>query len=160
MSPSGVQAEASASTSWFADTKFIPPDAIFALTALYNKDPSPSKVNLGQGTYRDDAGKPWILPAVEQARKQLFEDGLNHEYLPILGLNEFRERAAQVALGPCYATCSERVTYPILLHMENAMLTDSNIAFNLSKSFWHRWFTPHRLASQSMSRSLHQDLHT
>lgn len=117
MSPTGVQAEASAGASWFADTKFIPPDAIFALTALYNKDPSPSKVNLGQGTYRDDAGKPWIIPAVQQARERLFDEGLNHEYLPILGLKEFREGAAQVALGPCYATCSERVTYSIVLQI-------------------------------------------
>lgn len=112
MSPSIVQTDYPVHTSWFADTKFIPPDAIFALTARYNEDPSPLKVNLGQGTYRDDAGKPWILPAVHRARKQLFDGTLNHEYLPILGLKEFRERAAQVALGPCYATCTERVTQP------------------------------------------------
>jgi len=117
MSPSRVQTEDSASASWFADTKFIPSDAIFALTALYNRDPSPLKVNLGQGTYREDAGKPWVLPAVQQARKRLFDKGLNHEYLPILGLKEFRERAAQVALGPCYATCSDRVTYFIVLQI-------------------------------------------
>lgn len=115
MSPSKLQAEDSAGASWFADTKFIPPDAIFALTALYNKDSSPLKVNLGQGTYRDDAGSPWILPAVQQARQQLFDDGLNHEYLPILGLKEFRHRAAQLALGPCYDTYTERVKYPVLL---------------------------------------------
>ena len=115
MSSTRIETEESGGVSWFADTKSIPPDAIFALTALYNKDSCPLKVNLGQGTYRDDAGKPWILPAVQEARKQLFDGGLNHEYLPILGLREFRERAAQLALGPCYATCSERVTYPILV---------------------------------------------
>lgn len=115
MSLSRSQTEDSVGTSWFANTEFIPPDAIFALTALYNQDASPTKVNLGQGTYRDDAGKPWILPAVQQARKELFDGGIDHEYLPILGSKVFRDRAAQVALGPCYATCSERVMRPIIL---------------------------------------------
>ena len=114
MSRSGVQTEDLVGASWFADTKFIPPDAIFALTTLYNKDPSAIKVNLGQGTYRDGAGKPWTLSAVQKARKQLFDGGLNHEYLPILGLEDFRERAAQLALGPCYASYSERVKHPVL----------------------------------------------
>lgn len=114
MSPGRLQTEDSVGASWFADTKFIPPDAIFALTALYNEDESAVKVNLGQGTYRDDAGKPWILSAVQEARKQLFDGGLNHEYLPILGLKDFRERAAQLALGPCYASYFERVWHPVL----------------------------------------------
>ncbi|KAI4725548.1 aromatic-amino-acid aminotransferase [Aureobasidium sp. EXF-10728] len=110
MSPSRVETDDSSPASWFADTESIPPDAIFALTALYNEDSSPLKVNLGQGTYRDDAGKPWVLPAVQKARTQLYDGGLNHEYLPILGLKEFRERAARVALGPYFATCSERLS--------------------------------------------------
>ncbi|KAI4717735.1 aromatic-amino-acid aminotransferase [Aureobasidium sp. EXF-10727] len=110
MSPSRVETDDSSTASWFADTKLIPPDAIFALTALYNEDSSPLKVNLGQGTYRDDAGKPWVLPTVQKARTQLYDGGLNHEYLPILGSKEFRERAARVALGPYFATCSERLS--------------------------------------------------
>ncbi|OQD79756.1 hypothetical protein PENANT_c044G02879 [Penicillium antarcticum] len=48
------------SQSWFDRARFIPPDAIFALTAQYLADPSPRKVNLGQGTYRDENGSPWL----------------------------------------------------------------------------------------------------
>ncbi|KAG9867422.1 aromatic-amino-acid aminotransferase, partial [Aureobasidium melanogenum] len=97
--------------SWFAPAGYVPPDAIFALTAQYLRDTFPLKVNLGQGTYRDHDGKPWVLPSVRQAREQLLAQGLDHEYLPILGLPDFRERAAETALGP--AIYAERETLAI-----------------------------------------------
>lgn len=96
--------------SWFGQARFIPPDAIFALTAQYNSDPFPKKVNLGQGTYRDENGKPWVLPSVQKSRQMLLSQGLNHEYLPILGLADFRDSAAELALGPeLFAAKRERV---------------------------------------------------
>ncbi|KAJ5206498.1 aminotransferase [Penicillium cf. griseofulvum] len=84
--------------SWFDQARFIPPDAIFALTAQYAADRSPQKVNLGQGTYRDEHGNPWVLPSVRESRKLLSKE-LNHEYLPIIGLADFRNEAAKLALG-------------------------------------------------------------
>lgn len=77
----------------------IEPDAIFALTAQYNGDASVNKVNLGQGTYRDENGLPWVLPSVSAARRTLAEQGLNHEYLPILGLANFRKAACELVIG-------------------------------------------------------------
>ena len=88
-----------ATESWFDQARFIPPDAIFALTAQYIADQSPKKVNLGQGTYRDENGNPWVLPSVRNSRKLLSQE-LNHEYLPIAGLADFRKEAAKLALGP------------------------------------------------------------
>ena len=85
--------------SWFDQARFIPPDAIFALTAQFQADSFPQKVNLGQGTYRDANAKPWVLPSVNQAREALSAQGLQHEYLPILGLASFRERTARLVLG-------------------------------------------------------------
>lgn len=85
--------------SFFEAAPFIPPDAIFALTAEYNADTFPQKVNLGQGTYRDENGQPWVLPSVRKSREMLVGQGLNHEYLPILGLQEFRQEASKMALG-------------------------------------------------------------
>ncbi|KAI9933008.1 hypothetical protein MW887_009262 [Aspergillus wentii] len=84
--------------SVFSSAPRIPPDAIFALTAEYVADSFPQKVNLGQGAYRDNHAQPWILPSVEKAR-EIVHQGLQHEYLPILGLASFRERAAELALG-------------------------------------------------------------
>ncbi|KFZ09754.1 hypothetical protein V502_08514 [Pseudogymnoascus sp. VKM F-4520 (FW-2644)] len=86
--------------SFFDASIRVQPDAIFALTAEYNADLTASKVNLGQGTYRDEHGQPWVLPSVREARKRLEQQGLTHEYLPILGLPEFRRVVAETVLGP------------------------------------------------------------
>jgi aspartate/tyrosine/aromatic aminotransferase len=43
-----------------------PPDAILGITEAYKKDPNPKKVNLGAGAYRDDLGKPYVLPVVKK----------------------------------------------------------------------------------------------
>ncbi|KAL3444845.1 pyridoxal phosphate-dependent transferase [Aspergillus insuetus] len=83
--------------SLFDKVPYTPPDAIFELTKIYNADPSPQKVNLGQGTYKDDNGQPWILPAVAAAKEKIRD--ANHEYLPILGLAEFRARAVELLFG-------------------------------------------------------------
>lgn len=91
--------------SFFNNVAFVPPDAIFELTKLYNADNFPEKVNLGQGTYKDEGGNPWILPAVRIAREKARE--ANHEYLPILGLPEFRECAARLVYGGDAAALAE-----------------------------------------------------
>ncbi|RKK25799.1 Aspartate aminotransferase, cytoplasmic [Fusarium oxysporum f. sp. cepae] len=90
---------AQANGSFFGSAECYPPDAIFALTEAYRKDPSPNKVNLGQGAYRDEHGLPQVLPCVEDALDALDEKGLDHEYLPILGLTGFRERVAELVIG-------------------------------------------------------------
>ena len=41
-----------------------PPDAILGVTEAFKKDQNPKKINLGVGAYRDDNGKPFVLPSV------------------------------------------------------------------------------------------------
>lgn len=43
-----------------------PPDVILGITEAYKRDTDPKKVNLGVGAYRDDQGKPFILPSVKK----------------------------------------------------------------------------------------------
>lgn len=43
-----------------------PPDPILGVTEAYKKDANPKKINLGVGAYRDDNGKPFVLPSVKQ----------------------------------------------------------------------------------------------
>ncbi|CEL01192.1 hypothetical protein ASPCAL00780 [Aspergillus calidoustus] len=96
--------------SIFTFAPHIPADAIFALTAEYVADPSPQKVNLGQGTYRDDNGQPWVLPAVREARRILLEEkGLQHEYLPILGLPGLRAKTAELVFGERFAGVKDKL---------------------------------------------------
>ena len=83
-----------------------PPVEVFKLTADYQSDPSPNKVSLGAGAYRDELGKPWILPVVKKAEMQLAKDvdeeKINHEYLPILGYKTYSEAATRLILGNYY----------------------------------------------------------
>jgi len=88
-----------------------PPDAIIGLNEAYEKDPSPFKINVGVGAYRDDDGYPYILPCVKEAERRIHtiqqnttEDRIpplqfNHEYLPIGGDDEFIRCALQFIYG-------------------------------------------------------------
>ncbi|XP_033102887.1 aspartate aminotransferase, cytoplasmic-like [Anneissia japonica] len=88
------------SKSFFSHVQPATPVAVFQLTADYKADKSPVKVNLGVGAYRTDDGVPWVLPAVRQVEEQMAADrSLDHEYLPIAGLQEFSTAAVKVILG-------------------------------------------------------------
>lgn len=50
--------------------------------------------------YRTEEGKPWVLPVVKKAEKAIVDDSsLNHEYLPVLGLDSFSSAATGLLLG-------------------------------------------------------------
>ncbi|KAG0145402.1 hypothetical protein CROQUDRAFT_658713 [Cronartium quercuum f. sp. fusiforme G11] len=84
----------------FSKIPLAPPDAIFQLTAAYKADTFEKKVNLGVGAYRNDSGKPWVLPVVKKVKKALAEDEeLDHEYQPITGLPTFISASAALILG-------------------------------------------------------------
>ena len=55
------------------------------------------------GAYRTEEGKPWILPVVKKAERILAEkieqEAINHEYLPVLGLDTFTKAATALLLG-------------------------------------------------------------
>lgn len=87
-------------SSFFTQVTELPPDPLFGLKARYNADPRSDKVDLGIGAYRDNNGKPWILPAVRAAERKLLDsEGYNHEYLNISGHEPFLTEAAKVILG-------------------------------------------------------------
>ncbi|KAJ8404922.1 hypothetical protein AAFF_G00333090 [Aldrovandia affinis] len=86
--------------SVFGEVPQAAPVAVFKLSADFREDNDPHKVNLGVGAYRTDDCQPWVLPVVKKVERMIVEDqGLNHEYLPILGLPEFRSSASKIALG-------------------------------------------------------------
>lgn len=75
-------------------------DSLFALINAYKADTFENKVDLGVGAYRDDNAKPWILPVIKKATNILHDDqALNHEYLPIDGLQSFKSAAARLIFG-------------------------------------------------------------
>ena len=69
------------------------------VTEAFKKDTNPKKMNLGVGAYRDDQGKPFVLPSVRKAEKKVVESGLNKEYAPIGGEAEFGKLSATLAFA-------------------------------------------------------------
>lgn len=52
--------------SVWANVPLGPPDAILGVTEAYKRDTNANKMNLGVGAYRDDEGKPYVLPCVRK----------------------------------------------------------------------------------------------
>lgn len=74
----------SLSSSPWKDYEMAPFDPIIGLTEEFQKDPFPGKVIVGVGAYRDDAGKPYVLPCVREAEKRLLDQNLDMEYSGIV----------------------------------------------------------------------------
>lgn len=87
------------SASWFSHVQQGPPDAILGVTEAFKRDTNPKKINLGVGAYRDDNGKPYLLPTVLKAEKAIEANKLDKEYSAIGGNAEFCKLSAALALG-------------------------------------------------------------
>lgn len=74
----------STSSSPFAGYEMAPFDPIIGLNEEFQKDPSPHKVIVGVGAYRDDSGKPYVLPVVRKAEKLIMDAQLDMEYSTIV----------------------------------------------------------------------------
>jgi len=85
--------------SHFEGVPLEPPDAIFGLANNFKNDPHSQKVDLVIGAYRDESGKPWVLPVVDKVEHLLLDRHLDHEYIPIDGLREFTDAATGLLLG-------------------------------------------------------------
>ncbi|KAL1124404.1 hypothetical protein AAG570_001033 [Ranatra chinensis] len=77
-----------------------PPDAILGVTEAFKRDTNPNKINLGVGAYRDDNGKPYVLPSVLKAEEMVKQKNMDKEYAPISGVPEFCKLTAELAFGP------------------------------------------------------------
>lgn len=93
----GFQA-ARAGSTW-ANVPQGPPDAILGITEAFKADSFEKKINLGVGAYRDDKGKPYVLPSVRTAEQKVIAAKLNKEYAGITGVPEFTKAAAVLAYG-------------------------------------------------------------
>ena len=84
-------------------------------------------VELFSTAYRTDDSKPWVLPVVKKVEKVIVhDDTLNHEYLPILGLPEFRSSASKIALGDDSPAIQENRVSGVKPHTVFQPLTNLN----------------------------------
>jgi len=99
----GLARSLHARMSAFDSVTAAPPIEVFQLGRDFQVDSFPEKVSVGVGAYRTEKGKPWILPVVKKAEKILAEktseELINHEYLPVLGLDSFSKAATTMLLG-------------------------------------------------------------
>ncbi|KAJ2004691.1 Aspartate aminotransferase, cytoplasmic [Coemansia thaxteri] len=100
--------------AYFSDVPQAPPDGILKLSVLSRADSDPAKVDLGVGAYRDDHGKPWVLPVVREAEARLAADpAFNHEYLGVGGLPALTDAAQLLILGSDSPAIAQRRVYTI-----------------------------------------------
>ncbi|CAN6272067.1 unnamed protein product [Urochloa humidicola] len=65
------QERAMAAASLFGHVEPAPKDPILGVTEAFLADPSPEKVNVGVGAYRDDNGQPVVLECVREAERRI-----------------------------------------------------------------------------------------
>lgn len=95
-------------SSWFQHVEMGPPDAILGVTEAFKRDQNTNKINLGVGAYRDDNGKPFVLPSVLLAEERILKRKMDKEYAPIGGLADFNKVAIELALGEDSANLSQK----------------------------------------------------
>ena len=81
-----------------------PKDPILGVSEAFRADSDSRKLNLGVGAYRDDNGKPVVLPSVLEASKMIVDQKMNNEYSPIEGDSEFVKLAVKLAFGESVPT--------------------------------------------------------
>lgn len=95
----------------WARVEAAPADPILGVVSAFKADTDPRKVNLAQGAYRTEEGKPLVLDAVSRAEAAIANDrDLNKEYLEVEGHVAFRELSAAFVFGDdCPALADGRV---------------------------------------------------
>ena len=103
-----ARAMAAAGNATWAKVPMGPPDAILGLVDAFNKDTDPKKVSLSVGAYRDDNGKPYVLPSVRKAEQRVMDKKMPKEYAGIAGLPDFADLSRKFALGADSAALKEK----------------------------------------------------
>jgi aspartate aminotransferase len=83
-------------------------DSILGLMAKYRADPSPSKVDLGVGVYRDLSGNTPVLAAVRRAEQDVLATQSTKSYVAAAGREEFNGAVEELVLGTAHAARRER----------------------------------------------------
>ena len=83
-------------------------DSILAVMAKYRADPSPLKVDLGVGVYRDLSGNTPVLGSVRRAEQAVLTAQTTKSYVAAAGREEFNGAVEEMVLGPAHPARSDR----------------------------------------------------
>lgn len=82
-----------------ASLRTLPPDPLFGLLATFDADPSPAKIDLIIGIYRDDAGRTPVMEVVQLAEQRLAAQARSKAYRALAGNLQFNDGIARLLLG-------------------------------------------------------------
>lgn len=110
-----------------------PLDPIIGLNEAFQQDDFPKKVIVGVGAYRDDQGKPFVLPSVREAEKILLEKKLDMEYT---GIVSFPYHIFLSFGGLLCLSCELMfVVFPMRLENHNLLIWLSNLCSKFLNCF-------------------------
>ena len=85
-----------------------PPDPILGIGEAFAKDPSPHKINLSVGVFKDAAGKTPVLPSVKEAEKRILATEASKGYMPIDGSPAYNAAVQALLFGDHEVVTSKR----------------------------------------------------
>ena len=77
----------------------LAPDPILGLTAAYNEDTNPEKVDLGAGVYKDENGNTPVFSAVKKAEALWYEEENTKAYIAQPGFADFNSHLLPFVFG-------------------------------------------------------------
>jgi aspartate aminotransferase len=81
----------------------VPPDPILSVSAAFQADDSPDKVDLGVGVYKDEHGKTPIMRAVRTAEQELLAEQSTKTYVSPIGNTGCNALMTELVLGSDHA---------------------------------------------------------
>ena len=92
----------------FQQLKRLSADTILGVMAKYRADPSPLKVDLGVGVYRDLSGNTPVLDSVRRAEQAVLAAQTTKSYVAAAGREEFNSAVEEMVLGSAHAVRRDR----------------------------------------------------
>ena len=77
----------------------VPPDPILSVSAAFQADDSPDKVDLGVGVYKDEHGKTPVMRAVRTAEQELLAEQSTKTYVSPIGNAGCNALITELVLG-------------------------------------------------------------
>jgi len=118
----------------WSNVEMGPPDAILGVTEAFKKDTNPKKMNLGVGAYRDDQGKPYVLPSVKQAEIEVVNNNMDKEYAGIIGVPDFFNASIKLALGDDSPVIADK------LNVTTQAISGTG-ALRVGAAFFEKWYS-------------------
>ncbi len=83
-------------------------DPILGLTAAYNQDNNPDKIDLGAGVYKDADGNTPIFAAVKQAERLWHDEENTKAYIAQVGFEDFNSRIINHIFGRTHPAVEDK----------------------------------------------------